>query len=72
LDPMIVATLTEPFVRAVGRTRSAEGGAGLGLAIVASIVRAHGGTLDLAALREGGLQVRVTLPGEFSRVTLGR
>ncbi|WP_164861751.1 sensor histidine kinase, partial [Microbacterium sp. CPCC 204701] len=48
LDPMIVATLTEPFVRAVGRTRSAEGGAGLGLAIVASIVRAHGGTLDLA------------------------
>ncbi|WP_194410818.1 sensor histidine kinase [Microbacterium cremeum] len=72
IDPMMVATLTEPFVRAAGRTRPADGGAGLGLAIVASIVRAHGGALDVTALREGGLQVRVTLPGEFSRVTLGR
>lgn len=63
LDPMIVETLTEPFVRVAGRTRGTDGGSGLGLAIVASIVRAHGGTLDLTALSEGGLQARVTLPG---------
>lgn len=72
LDPMMVETLTEPFVRAAGRTRGSDGGSGLGLAIVASIVRAHGGTLGLTALPDGGLHVRVTLPGEFSRVTLGR
>jgi two-component system sensor histidine kinase VanS len=64
LDRSVVATLTEPFVRAAGRTRSGDGrdGAGLGLAIVASITRAHGGSLDLTALPEGGLQARVTLP----------
>lgn len=64
LDRSVVATLTEPFVRAAGRTRSGDGrdGAGLGLAIVASITRAHGGSLDLTALPEGGLQARVILP----------
>ena len=64
LDAGVVATLTEPFVRAAGRTRSTDGhnGSGLGLAIVASIVRAHDGTLSVAPLPGGGLQVRVTLP----------
>lgn len=60
----VVATLTEPFVRGAGRTRQAHGpqGAGLGLAIVASIARAHGGTLELDAPDDGGLSVRVWLP----------
>jgi two-component system sensor histidine kinase VanS len=64
LDADVAATLTEPFVRAAGRTRGAGGhdGAGLGLAIVASIVRAHRGALFVDALAAGGLQVRVTLP----------
>lgn len=62
LDPRLVETLTEPFVRGAGRTRGSDGGSGLGLAIVATIVRAHGGTLDLTGLPDGGLQVRVTLP----------
>jgi two-component system sensor histidine kinase VanS len=64
LGAAVAATLTEPFVRAAGRTRGARGhdGAGLGLAIVASIVRAHSGTLEVTARPEGGLQVRVTLP----------
>ena len=37
-------------------------GAGLGLAIVSSIVEVHGGTLDLEALTDGGLRVTISLP----------
>jgi two-component system sensor histidine kinase VanS len=64
LDAATVATLSEPFVRAAARTRGtdAPGGSGLGLAIVASITRAHGGSLSISARPEGGLHVRVTLP----------
>jgi len=35
---------------------------GLGLSIVAAIVSAHRGALDLHATPEGGLRVGVTLP----------
>lgn len=63
LDPAVAATLTEPFVRAGGRVRDgSKTGAGLGLAIVASIVRAHRGSLFVEPLAEGGLRVRVVLP----------
>lgn len=62
IDTASAATLTEPFVRGGGRVRGRGDGAGLGLAIVASIVRAHGGALEVAPGAEGGLQVRVTLP----------
>jgi two-component system, OmpR family, sensor histidine kinase VanS len=63
LSRATVDTLTEPFVRASGRVRRGPGdGEGLGLAIALSIVRAHGGRLDLAPLAGGGLRVRVLLP----------
>ena len=64
LDPGVVGTLTEPFVRGSGRARTANGhdGSGLGLAIVESIVRAHHGSVDVVALPQGGLQLRVALP----------
>lgn len=45
-----------------GRSR-AEGGAGLGLAIVAAIVGSHRGTVRAYPRDEGGLTVRVELPG---------
>ncbi|MFI7358784.1 sensor histidine kinase [Streptomyces avidinii] len=64
LPPDLVATLTEPFRRGTDRVRTDEhAGVGLGLAIVDSIVRAHDGTLDLAARPAGGLLVTVRLPG---------
>ncbi|MET9599339.1 HAMP domain-containing sensor histidine kinase [Streptomyces sp. NPDC006459] len=64
LPPDLVATLTEPFRRGTERVRTDEhAGVGLGLAIVDSIVRAHDGTLDLAARPAGGLLVTVRLPG---------
>ncbi|MFJ9761680.1 sensor histidine kinase [Streptomyces sp. NPDC101149] len=64
LPPERVPTLVEPFQRGTERVRTDEhAGVGLGLAIVHSIVRAHDGTLELAARPAGGLLVTVRLPG---------
>jgi two-component system, OmpR family, sensor histidine kinase VanS len=64
LPPELIPILTEPFQRGTQRVRTDEhAGVGLGLAIVASIVRAHEGTLDLAPRPTGGLLVTVRLPG---------
>jgi len=52
----------EPFYRAEGSRNRSTGGIGLGLAIVQSAVRAHGGTVTLSNRTEGGLRARVTLP----------
>ena len=62
IAPDQVAMLCEPFVRGHGRTVTRGRGHGLGLAIVAAIVTAHAGELDLVANPEGGLTVTVTLP----------
>jgi len=65
LLPEVVETLIEPFQRGE-RIHSDHSGVGLGLAIVTSIVHAHGGTLTLTPVRSGGLRVSVTLPSASS------
>jgi signal transduction histidine kinase len=62
LDQRDVDQLAQPFRRLVTDRTGSEGGAGLGLSIVAAIAEAHGGTLDLRARPEGGLRVAVRLP----------
>lgn len=62
LSPQAVATFTEPFQRGTERIRTDHAGVGLGLAIVASITRAHDGTLDITPRAGGGLRVAVRLP----------
>lgn len=52
----------KPFVRLEGSRSKDTGGAGLGLSIVDTIVRAHGGTLSLKNRSVGGLRVQITLP----------
>ena len=62
LPPEELERLFERFYRP-DRSRSRKtGGFGLGLSIVKSVAAAHGGTVQLAGLTEGGLEVTVTLP----------
>ena len=52
----------EPFHRHDSSRCRETGGIGLGLAVVRSVARAHGGDADLSNRPEGGLRARVTLP----------
>ena len=52
--------LKRPFAR-LDQARGSRSGAGLGLAIVERVARAHGGSLDLLAREGGGLIARLTL-----------
>jgi signal transduction histidine kinase len=58
IDPEVAQTLTEPF----RRLERSYGGFGLGLSIVRSVAQVHGGSLELVAPQDGGLEVRVQLP----------
>lgn len=67
LSTQEVAELTAPFRRGAGRTRASSDhhvGAGLGLALVVSITRAHDAELDLKPRPAGGLIATVTFTGE--------
>ncbi|MBT2209068.1 MULTISPECIES: cell wall metabolism sensor histidine kinase WalK [Actinomadura] len=67
VPPHQVPALFEPFRRLGSDRVITSGGAGLGLSIVRSIARAHGGTVTALPRTGGGLQVTVTLPS--SQVT---
>ncbi len=61
VPPGEIERLKRPFTR-LDAARSGRGGAGLGLAIVERIARAHGGRFDLALRDGGGLAARIVLP----------
>jgi signal transduction histidine kinase len=62
LDRDKVKQLVQPFRRIGAERTGQDDGAGLGLAIVASIAEVHGGTLELEAPGDGGLRAAITLP----------
>jgi len=61
IPPAEVERLKQPFTR-LEVARSDKGGAGLGLAIVERVTRAHRGSLELLPRDGGGLVARIRLP----------
>lgn len=61
VPPYEIPALFEPF-RRLGTDRITANGAGLGLSIVRSVARAHGGEVTARPREGGGLEVTVTLP----------
>ncbi|MFI6078664.1 sensor histidine kinase [Actinoplanes sp. NPDC051343] len=57
-----VLALFEPFRRRYATRINYSGGAGLGLAIARSIVRAHGGAIAASSTGTDGLQIQVRFP----------
>ena len=54
--------MLEPFNRLETSRNRTTGGAGLGLAVVRSLVEAHGGSVEVAEAPRGGARVNVALP----------
>ena len=52
----------EPFYRLEGSRSRDTGGTGLGLSIARKIAQAHGGTLRLRNVKDGGLEAALALP----------
>lgn len=59
-------TVFRPFYRLEGSRSRQTGGAGLGLALVRSVVVAHGGVVSLANREGGGLRASIVLPRDGS------
>ncbi|AIZ35205.1 HAMP domain-containing protein [Pseudomonas parafulva] len=61
IDPALLATVTDPFVRGETSRNHRSGGYGLGLSIAQRIAASHGGALHLENREGGGLVVTVTV-----------
>ena len=62
LNPDDAGRVFEPFFRADPSRSRDSGGAGLGLAIVAAVVSAHGGSVKVSETPRGGATFEVELP----------
>lgn len=58
MAPEILARVTEPFFT----TKAVDKGTGLGLSITHGVIKAHGGTMEIASRRGQGTQVKVRVP----------
>ena len=63
IAPADLPHVFDRFYRA-GKARTAEGGAGLGLAIARALVRAHGGELSLESAPGAGTTATIRLPAD--------
>jgi signal transduction histidine kinase len=66
-----LARVAEPFYRLEDSRSRETGGVGLGLAIVQSIIQAHGGKLTLTNRPAGGLRASIVLPRQSARSAPG-
>jgi len=66
-----IAHLGQPFRRAGAERTATVNGSGLGLSIVSSIVRAHGGELALRARDDGGMRLQIQLPAATAQPDSG-
>lgn len=62
IDPALASRIFEPFFRTDPSRSRTSGGAGLGLAIVAAIVEAHGGTVRVESAPGQGATFEVRIP----------
>jgi signal transduction histidine kinase len=72
IAPGTAHRLLEPFVRGDGARLHSDGGAGLGLSIVQTVVTAHGGEIATTARPAGGLDITVRLPTDRHSPLSGR
>ena len=63
IPPQMLQSVFGMFVQVSGMARAAQGGLGIGLTLVKSLVELHGGTVEAQSAGEGrGTRVTVTLP----------
>lgn len=62
ISPSNMQQVFMPFVKIDAARGEETGGIGLGLAIARSIVRGHGGDIDMVNREEGGLRATIRLP----------
>ncbi len=62
MSPDALTSATSPFYRGEASRNRSTGGAGLGLTLSEAIVRAHGGTLELANRTPNGLRATLRMP----------
>lgn len=64
IDESLLEQVFTPFYRVESSRNRETGGVGLGLSVVRSVARLHGGDVVLSNVKEGGLSVVIKLPIE--------
>lgn len=62
IEEHIIPELTKPFYQVEGALARSHGGAGLGLALVASHVKMHNGTMEIQSSPGKGTKITIRLP----------